>query len=83
MPTNDLAVPPAADNPAAWALTLIQTRQTVLPRRLVAPGPDAAQQQVVVQRRAAAPDHEQRLPCASSSCRPRSAERRGRLSSAH
>ncbi len=62
MPTNDLAVPPAADNPAAWALTLIQTRQTVLPRRLVAPGPDAAQQQLLFNAAAAAPDHEQRLP---------------------
>ena len=62
MPTNDLAVPPAADNPAAWALTLIQTRQTVLPRRLVAPGPDAAQQELLFSAAAAAPDHERRLP---------------------
>lgn len=62
MPTNDIAVPPAADNPAAWALTLIQTRQTVLPRRLVAPGPDAAQQELLFSAAAAAPDHERRLP---------------------
>lgn len=47
---------------AAWALTLIQTRQTVLPRRLVEPGPDAAQQRTLFEAAAAAPDHEQRLP---------------------
>jgi nitroreductase len=51
-----------AENAAAWALTLIQTRQTVLPRRLVAPGPDAAQQRTLFEAAAAAPDHEQRLP---------------------
>lgn len=62
MPTNDLAVPPATDHPAAWALTLIQSRQTVLPRRLVAPGPDDAQQQMLFGAAAAAPDHERRLP---------------------
>lgn len=62
MPSNDTAAPPAADNPAAWALTLIQTRQTVLPRRLVAPGPDDAQQRLLFEAAAAAPDHEQRLP---------------------
>jgi len=50
------------DNPAAWALTLIQTRQTVLPKRLVSPGPDAAQLQTLLEAAAAAPDHEQRLP---------------------
>ncbi len=51
-----------AENAAAWALTLIQTRQTVLPRRLVEPGPDAAQQRTLFEAAAAAPDHEQRLP---------------------
>ncbi|MEO8124114.1 MAG: nitroreductase [Burkholderiales bacterium] len=62
MASNDTAGLPAADNPAAWALTLIQTRQTVLPRRLVAPGPDDAQQRLLFEAAAAAPDHEQRLP---------------------
>lgn len=62
MPSNDPAAPPAIENPAAYALTLIQTRQTVLPRRLVAPGPDEAQQQLLFDAAAAAPDHEQRLP---------------------
>lgn len=47
---------------AALAHELIHTRQTVLPKRLVAPGPDAAQQQALFEAAAAAPDHEQRLP---------------------
>lgn len=52
------------DSSAAFALAreLIHTRQTVLPKRLVAPGPDAAQQQALFEAAAAAPDHEQRLP---------------------
>lgn len=45
-----------------WARSLIRTRQTVLPKRLVDPGPDAAQQRVLFEAAAAAPDHEQRLP---------------------
>lgn len=48
--------------PAAWARTLIHTRQTVLPKRLVEPGPDDAQQHELFEAAAAAPDHEQRLP---------------------
>ena len=55
-------VPTDADEVAAWALTLIQTRQTVLPKRLLAPGPDAAQLRALFDAAAAAPDHEQRLP---------------------
>ena len=54
--------PSPPDSPAAWALTLIQTRQTVLPRRLVEPGPDDAQLRLLFDAAAAAPDHEQRLP---------------------
>ncbi|MDP1648080.1 MAG: nitroreductase family protein [Rubrivivax sp.] len=57
-----LPVPADPDEVAAWALTLIQTRQTVLPKRLLAPGPDAAQLQALFDAAAAAPDHEQRLP---------------------
>jgi len=49
-------------SPATWARTLIHTRQTVLPKRLLAPGPDAAQLQELFEAAAAAPDHEQRLP---------------------
>lgn len=55
-------VPADPDDVATWALTLIQTRQTVLPKRLLAPGPDAAQLQALFDAAAAAPDHEQRLP---------------------
>lgn len=64
MPSPDTTPPAlsAADDPAAWALTLIQTRQTVLPRRLVEPGPDEAQRRLLFEAAAAAPDHEQRLP---------------------
>jgi nitroreductase len=46
----------------AWVGDLIHGRQTVLPKRLVAPGPDAAQQRALFEAAAAAPDHEQRLP---------------------
>lgn len=58
------ALPPPgpADDCTAWALTLIRTRQTVLPKRLLAPGPDAAQLRLLLEAAAAAPDHEQRLP---------------------
>jgi len=62
MEEPDLPPPAPADDAAAWALTLIRTRQTVLPKRLVAPGPDAAQLQLLFEAAAAAPDHEQRLP---------------------
>jgi nitroreductase len=46
----------------AWVAELIHGRQTVLPKRLVTPGPDAAQQRALFEAAAAAPDHEQRLP---------------------
>lgn len=41
---------------------LIQSRQTTLPKRLVAPGPDALQQQALFSAAAAAPDHGQLQP---------------------
>ncbi|MBL8388716.1 MAG: nitroreductase family protein [Hydrogenophaga sp.] len=47
---------------ASVASELIQARRTVLPRRLVAPGPDAAQTQAILAAAAAAPDHMQLLP---------------------
>lgn len=59
---NSTTPPLPADELDAWALTLIQTRQTVLPRRLVEPGPSEAQLQRLFAAAAAAPDHEQRLP---------------------
>lgn len=47
---------------AAMAATLIQTRQTILPKRLGAPGPDAGQLELIVAAAAHAPDHGQLLP---------------------
>jgi nitroreductase len=46
----------------AMASELIQARQTVLPKRLMAPAPDAAQQHAILSAAAAAPDHGQLLP---------------------
>ena len=48
-----------------WALVaaeLIRARQTVLPKRLAAPGPDDAQFLAMLEAAAAAPDHGQLLP---------------------
>jgi nitroreductase len=58
----DLAPPvdPAVTGP--WAATLIQHRQTILPKRLAEPGPDAAQLEQIFRAAAAAPDHGERLP---------------------
>jgi nitroreductase len=47
---------------AAAAATLMQARQTVLPKRLGAPGPDEAQLLAIVGAAAHAPDHGQLLP---------------------
>lgn len=44
------------------AAELMQARQTVLPKRLVAPGPDAAQQHSMLAAAGTAPDHGQLLP---------------------
>jgi nitroreductase len=55
----------AADTSPDWALgvgELSQARQTVLPKRLMEPGPDAAQTQAILAAAAAAPDHLQLLP---------------------
>lgn len=62
MDEPSLLRPAATDDPAAWARALIHTRQTVLPKRLLAPGPDPAQSRELFEAAAAAPDHEQRLP---------------------
>jgi nitroreductase len=48
--------------PADLAATLIQSRQTILPKRLTEPGPDAAQLEQILAAAAAAPDHGQLLP---------------------
>ncbi len=40
----------------------MQSRQTILPKRLVAPGPDAAQSELILDAASSAPDHGQILP---------------------
>jgi nitroreductase len=42
--------------------TLMQSRQTILPKRLTTPGPDADQLHVILEAAASAPDHGQLLP---------------------
>ena len=48
--------------PAELAAALIHSRQTILPRRLTAPGPDTAQLAMILASAAAAPDHGQLMP---------------------
>jgi len=52
----------AGSDMAAMTAALMQARQTILPRRLTAPGPDAAQLDQILQAAATAPDHGQLLP---------------------
>jgi len=47
---------------ADLAATLIQARQTILPKWLMEPGPDAAQLEQILAAAASAPDHKQVLP---------------------
>jgi len=47
---------------AEWAATLIQHRQTILPKRLTDPGPDERQLDLIFRAAASAPDHGERLP---------------------
>jgi len=49
-------------SPSQFAAELIEQRQTVLPRRLLPPGPDDAQTALIVGAAAAAPDHARLLP---------------------
>jgi nitroreductase len=58
------AAAPDTDRDAVFAsvCALIESRQTVLPRRLVAPGPNAEQLQALLTLAAAAPDHGQLTP---------------------
>ncbi len=53
-------IPPK--HPAQWAAALMQSRQTILPKRLGLPGPDAEQLQALLGAAACAPDHGQLLP---------------------
>lgn len=52
----------ADGDPATLAAALMQSRQTILPRRLLAPGPDAKQLGMILNAAATAPDHGQLLP---------------------
>lgn len=47
---------------AILASALMQSRQTILPKRLLAPGPDTEQLQQILEAAASAPDHGQLLP---------------------
>ena len=47
---------------ATLAAALMQSRQTILPKRLTEPGPDAAQLELLMGAAASAPDHGQLLP---------------------
>ncbi|WP_157268552.1 nitroreductase family protein [Azohydromonas aeria] len=61
---NDTPMPAAGaeDDLVALAAGLIASRQNVLPKRLTAPGPDAAQLERLLQAAAAAPDHHELRP---------------------
>lgn len=56
LPANDPA------EQAQWAAALMQSRQTTLPKRLVAPGPNEVQLQALLGVAGCAPDHGQLLP---------------------
>lgn len=56
-----VSVSPDTDQ-AVLAAALMQSRQTILPKRLVAPGPDAKQLGMILNAAATAPDHGQLLP---------------------
>lgn len=47
---------------ATLAAALMQSRQTILPKRLIAPGPNAGQLAMILNAAASAPDHGQLLP---------------------
>lgn len=56
------ATPAGHPDAAAWALQWITEHRTVLPKRLVAPGPTHAQIEQLLAAAAAAPDHRQLVP---------------------
>jgi nitroreductase len=60
---DGLAVDPLSDNELAQTVaTLMQSRQTILPKRLHEPGPDAQQLEMILSAAATAPDHGQLQP---------------------
>src|SRR5690606_3261727 len=74
-----LPIPAAPDSdPAGLAATLMQARQTLLPKRLLAPGPDPRQLDMILRAAATAPDHGQlqpwRLVLVPQAARPQLAE---------
>jgi nitroreductase len=64
VPKDPMTFDASACEPAGaqWAASLIHARRTVLPKRLVEPGPDAAELEAILGTAAAAPDHGQLLP---------------------
>ena len=56
------AAPPAAGDMAAMAARLIPSRQTILPKRLQAPGPADHELALILDAAAHAPDHGQLMP---------------------
>jgi nitroreductase len=56
-PSSRIDVPPAD-----WAGSLVEARQTVLPKRLAEPGPDQAQLRQILEAAAHAPDHDRQVP---------------------
>ncbi len=65
---SHLAVPvpkpaePCDSETATLIAALMHSRQTILPKRLIAPGPDAGQLAMILNAAATAPDHGQLLP---------------------
>ena len=53
---------PSADDTAGLAAALIQSRQTILPKRLGSPGPNVPELAAILQAAAHAPDHGQLTP---------------------
>ena len=51
-----------SNDQATFAAELMQSRQTILPKRLVTPGPDAAKLELLLSSAASAPDHGQLVP---------------------
>lgn len=60
--SESLLATAAEADPAQLAAALMQSRQTILPKRLVTPGPDAKQLDMILRAAATAPDHRQLLP---------------------
>jgi nitroreductase len=60
LPPSSAPIEPGAS--AQWAWALIQHRQTILPKRLTDPGPDASQLDLIFRAASAAPDHGELVP---------------------